>query len=229
MRASPTLMLLATLVVTGCAEDPFVQRTISTSLDKPMDTVITNGQVMVCYSDSSPWSEVEAVAADACAEFGYLASFKYKLHNQCRITAPHQAQFICYHPEMTDAKGRLISPSDEKAIAEWQKRTGKLKPKRRVALPADQQQTVPLTLPSGPMAQSPGTDAVNPVNSGQATPMTAPQQPAPLRPLSPADIAGKPAMAPAPILAEPPRQVPLYPSGSGYTLQPESWGQQFDK
>lgn len=227
MRASPTFLLLATLAVAGCAEEPFAQREISIYPDKPINTVTTNGQVTVCHADSAPWAEVEAVAADACGAYGYLASHRYTQRYQCRITAPHQALFTCYHPEMTDAKGKLINPSDEKAVAEWQKRTGKLKPKPRIALPETQQQAVPLTLPSAPSAKPP-SPAVPGQADGPTIATPSPNVPA-YRPLSPADIAGKPEMAPAPILAEPPRQVPLYPSASGYTLQPESWGQQFDK
>lgn len=227
MRASPTFLLLATLAVTGCAEQPFVEREISTALDKPVNTVTQNGQVRVCYADTAPWAEVEAAAAEACADYGYLATFNYTQRYQCRITAPHQALFTCYHPEMTDAKGKLINPSDEKAVAEWQKRTGKLKPKPRIALPEAQQQAVPLTLPSAPSAKAP-SPAVSNQAGGPAIATPSPGVPA-YRPLSPADIAGKPALDAAPIVAEPPRQVPLYPSGNGYTLQPESWGQQFDK
>ncbi|MGE4278563.1 MAG: hypothetical protein AB7G62_03185 [Magnetospirillum sp.] len=229
MRASPTLLLLATLVVTGCAEEPFAQREISTALDKPINSVTKSGQVTVCYSDSSPWTEVEAIAADACGEYGYLASFTYSRRYQCRVTAPHEALFNCYHPEMTNAQGQLINPSDEKTVAEWQKRTGKMKPKPRAALSAEQQQTLPAILPAGPTAQTSGTSPANPASPDLGAPTPPGAQPAPYRPLNPADIAGKPEMAPAPLLAEPPPQVPLYPSGSSYTLQPESWGQQFDK
>jgi len=228
MRASPILLLLATLAVTGCAEAPFAEREISTTLDKPSTQVLTSGSVKVCYSDTAPWTEIEAAAADACGDYGYLASFSYTQRYQCRMTAPHQALFSCYHPEMTDAQGKLINPSDEKAVAEWQKRTGKMKPKPRVALPEAQQQAVPLSLPSAPGLSA--APAVSGTNAGAPqAPAVIPNSPPAYRPLNPADIAGKPAVAPAPILAEPPPQVPLYPSGSGYTLQPESWGQQFDK
>lgn len=228
MRASPIFLLLATLAVTGCAEEPFANRQIDTYLDKPLNTVTTDGEVTVCHADSAPWAQVEAVAADACGAYGYLASHAYTRRYQCRLTAPHESLFACYHPEMTDANGKLINPSDEQAVAAWQKRTGKLKPKPRVALPEAQQQAVPLTLPSGPSAKTPSPAVSGGEAGGPATPTPPSNVPA-YRPLSPADIAGKPALDAAPILAEPPRQMPLYPSGSGYTLQPESWGQQFDK
>lgn len=231
MRTSPIFLLLATLAVTGCAEEPFAKRDIDTNLDKPVNEVLTEGWVQVCYGDTAPWSEVEAVAAEACGDYGYLASFKHSQRYQCRMTAPHLAVFTCYHPEMTDERGKLINPSDTSAIRDWQKRTGKMKPKPRIALPEAQQPAVPLTLPTAPAApaaaSTPGVTSATPTGQPpeavQAAPVPA------YRPLSPADIAGKPALDAAPIMAEPPSQVPLYPSGSGYTLQPESWGQQFDK
>lgn len=229
MRASPIFLMLATLAASGCAEEPFAGRQINTFLDKPVNTVLTTGQVSVCYADGTPRATIEAVAAEACGEYGYFASPTYDRRYQCRITAPHEANFACYHPEMTDAKGQRINPSNEKAVAEWQKRTGKLKPKPRVALPEAQQQEIPATLPSMAAPAKAAVDRGETAAPSPVAPASIPAAQPSYRPLSPADIAGKPDMAPAPILAEPPRQVPLYPSGSGYTLQPESWGQQFDK
>lgn len=227
MRAARLALFAATTtMLAACAEAPFADQGVESTIDKPVNTVTTHGYAIICHADSTPWAEVEAEAAYACGDYGYFSEFRYTKRYQCRVTAPHQSMFTCYHPEMTDAKGRLISPADEKAVAEWQKRTGKMKPKPRIALPQSQQQAVPATLPAGPAARqaSPG---------GQTTDTTAPtmvtQPPAPYRPLTPADIAGKPDMAPAPLLTAPPSQVPLYPSGGSYTLPPGSWGQHFEE
>ena len=234
MRVAPLFLIAATVAVAGCAEPPFVQRELTNTIDKPTDTVTRLGMVSVCHGDGADWSEVEAEAAYACGAQGYFAKYDYTNRYQCRVTAPHLSAFSCYHPEMTDAAGNLINPSDEKAVAAWQKRTGKMKPKPRVALPVEQQTAPPATLPSQPMAAQPVAASPG-ASTGAAAPVApvAPVAPAPVtapyRPLSPADIAGKPGLAPALILAEPPPQVPLYPSGGSYTLQPESWGQQFDK
>lgn len=216
MRAAPFALFAIAAMLASCAEAPFVDHEIDSLIDKRANTITTNGTVTICHADSAPWTEVEAEAAYACGEYGYFSTFKKTLRYQCGITAPHQSTFTCYHPEMTDAKGLLINPSDQKAVAEWQKRTGKMKPKPRIALPQSQQQ-VPATLPSGPMAP-----AANPVDGtgGQTTGTAVPTMaaPAPYRPL-----------APAPILTAPPSQVPLYPSGGSYTLPPGTWGQHFEE
>lgn len=236
MRAAPLALFAATAaMLAACAEAPFADQGIEILIDKRANSITTNGILTICHADSAPWSEVEAEAAYACGEYGYFSQFQKTLRYQCRITAPHESTFTCYHPEMTDAKGRLISPADEKAIAEWQKRTGKMKPKPRIALPDAQQQAVPATLPAGP--QAPAARQAGPgegQTSGTAAPTLAPSPlatptQAPYRPLTPADIAGKPGMAPAPILAEPPPQVPLYPSGGSYSLPPGTWGQHFEE
>ncbi|AVM74695.1 hypothetical protein [Magnetospirillum gryphiswaldense] len=231
MRAAPFALFAIAAMLASCAEAPFVDHEIESLIDKRANTITTNGTATICHADSAPWAEVEAEAAYACGEYGYFSQFQKTLRYQCRITAPHQSTFTCYHPEMTDAKGRLINPADEKAIAEWQKRTGKMKPKPRIALPQSQQQAVPATLPSGPMA--PAANPVDGTPTGTAAPiMAAPAATppvAPYRPLTPADIAGKPDMAPAPILTAPPSQAPLYPSGGSYTLPPGSWGQHFEE
>lgn len=244
MRAAPLILIAATVLLAGCAEAPFVQRELTNTIDKPTNTITKSGEVGVCHGDATPWAEVEAEAADACGAYGYFARHAYTDRYQCRVSAPHLSMFTCYHPEMTDAAGVLINPSDEKAVAAWQKRTGKTKPKPRAALSADRQATPPATLPALPQtpaaaaagaAAPPSAAAPNQPTAAIAAPPAALSPPAPvppapaLRPLGPADIAGKPAFVPAPLLAEPPPAQPLYPSGGGYTLPPGSWGQHFEE
>lgn len=227
MRAAPFALFAITAMLAACAEAPFADHGFNSLIDKPVNSVLRNGMVTICHAGSAPWTEVEAEAAYACGEYGYFSKFQETLRYQCRITAPHLSTFACYHPEMTDAKGGLINPANEKAVAEWQKRTGKQKPKPRIALPDTQQQAVPATLPTiNPPPQTPPASQTG----GAAPTMAAPVAPsAPYRPLTPADIAGKPDMAPAPQLTAPPSQVPLYPSGGSYTLPPGSWGQHFEE
>lgn len=233
MRAAPFAPFVLAAMLAACAEAPFADHGLDNLIDKTVNTITSQGTVTICHAGSAPWAEVEAEAAYACGEFGYFSRHQKTLRYQCRITAPHQSTFACYHPEMTDAKGVLINPSDKKAVAEWQKRTGKMKPKPRIALPDGQQQAVPATLPAGPQApiQSPAASqaGTDPQAAGTTAPAMAAPAAVPYRPLTPADIAGKPHMAPTPILTVPPSQAPLYPSGSSYTLPPGSWGQHFEE
>lgn len=221
------LIVTASTVLAGCTEAPFVEREINSNIEKPINNVTRTGTAIVCHADSAPWTAVEAEAADACGQYGYFSRFVQTQRYQCRITAPHQSTFACYHPDMTDTQGVLINPSDEKAVLAWQKRTGKMKPRPRIALPQDQQ-AVSATLPSGPQTPHSSMPVAQPENATMPQAPSAAAAPA-YRPLTPADIAGKPGLEPAPILAEPPPVVPLYPSGGGYTLPPGSWGQHFEE
>lgn len=219
----PFVIVVAATVLGGCAEAPFAYREIENTLDKPPNTVLTEGRVTVCHADGTPWAQIEAVAADACGEYGYFPRYQYSDRYQCRISAPHRARFQCYHPEMTDTKGQFISPANTAAIDAWEKRTGKIRPKPRVALPEAQQQAVPATLP-----EAPKTTPTAPESAGTGS--GAPTSAAPAyRPLSPADIAGKPAIDPAPIVTSPTQPAPAYPANGGYSLPPGSWGQHFEE
>lgn len=226
MRAAPLALLVAVAALAGCAEDPFVFREINSTVDKPVNTVTRDGLVSVCHGDTAQWATVEEQAAEACGEFGYFAKYSYSLRYQCRVSAPHKATFACYHPDMTSAQGTFINPSNHAAIAEWQKRTGKMAPKRRIALPGNDP-VIPTTLPLAP--QMPGTaKASENAEKTQATAPAATRTAPP--PLTPADIAGKPAFDPSPVQVEkPPLPMPSAPPSAGYALPMDSWGKHFEE
>lgn len=199
LRSAPLLLLAGLLA--GCAEGPFVEVPVSQSVEKPVDTVKYSGTVDICYNRSTPWAEVEALAAESCAKEGYHATLVEKQPWQCRVTAPHRAHFVCSIPGMVDAQGRPINASDSKAIEAWRKRTGNAMPRPEIG------------------AREPAAPAATPSAATPATPWPA---------LTPADIAGKPAQPTAPpLVALPPAPPTVAPSG--FTLEPGSWGQHFEE
>lgn len=188
MRAVRTVPLLLAGLLAGCAEGPFVEAPVSQSVEKPVDTVKHSGTVDICYNRSTPWTEVEALAAESCAKEGYHATLAEKQPWQCRVTAPHRAHFVCSIPGMVDAQGRPINASDSKAIEAWRKRTGNAVPRPEIGArdpaapaaplpaltPADiagkpAQPTAPplVTLPPPPPTLAPSGFTVEPGSWGQ--------------------------------------------------------------
>ena len=223
MRA-PAFALFATLAaLAACAEAPFADFDPEPAISKPVNSVQKNGTVGICYGDGALFSEVEAAAAEACGDYGYYARLLYIQRHQCRVSAPHRADFACYHPEMTDKAGRLINPSDSRAVAEWQGRTGKLKPTPQAARP---------TAPAVPASLSAGAPAGNKTASGPAAAATAVPSASPpsARPLRPDDLAGKPAFdaAPLPVDVQSSAQ-PQATTGGGFSLPMEGWDKFFEK
>lgn len=201
---------LLPLLLAGCAEGPFVDLPVAQSVEKPEDPVKKSGQIGICYNASTPWGEIEVLAAETCGKHGYQAKLLRSERWQCRATAPHRAVFNCFLPTMTDERGRLISPSDTNAIEAWRKRTGNPLPRPGVVQPGT----------------TPPASAAAPYSAPPPAPVTAP---APAI-LTPADIAGKPAFPSAPPpAAGPVAPVPAVQAVPGFTLEPGSWGQYFEE
>lgn len=233
MRADRPLLLLLAALTAGCADpEPFIEHdprfNYNVHVNKPRDTVLEYGYLFVCYSDATPWTEVETLARERCASHGLQASLYQNFRQQCRATSPHRATFLCYDPEMTTEAGQPVNPFDPRQVTAWEKRTGKTaKPHNFMTLPGG-----PATNPALPPEAPPATAA--PVTSAPLTsaPVTAPMavQP-PLAPLTPADIAGRPAYQPAPLPATPAPSAPpaeAYPPGN-FSLPQGSWGDAFQE
>lgn len=220
MRAPRLLPLLLASLLAGCAESPFVDLQISQTVEKPTDPVLLSGTVAICHDDATPWAEIEELARESCAKYGYQAQLNQKQRWQCRWTAPHRATFACTLPGLVDERGRPIAPGDEKALEAWQKRTGKPLPQRvRPGMPVPE-----VSVPT-PRADPAPTAVPAPVSQPAPTPAAAPMQT-----LGPADIAGKPAVPPTPVPAAAPAPAPATPAPTGgFTLEPGSWGKAFEE
>lgn len=227
MRADRPLLLLLAALTAGCADpEPFVDQgnpTFLARVEKPRDTVLVTGVVQLCFSDATPWAEVEQLARERCSAHGLQATLNRVERQQCRMTSPHRATFQCYDPEMTLESGAAINPFDPRAVQAWEKRTGKTAKAHNF-----------LTAPGGPAANpaapppAPPSPEAAPQAPSAATPVV--QQP-PLTPLTPADIAGRPAYQPvqppaAPTPSAPP--VEAYPPGN-FSLPQGSWGDAFQE
>lgn len=242
MRADRPLLLLLAALTAGCADpEPFVDQgdpTYRIKVDKPRDTVLEKGMVSMCYSDATPWAEVEQLAQERCSAHGLQPAFYAIERRQCRMTSPHRATFRCYDPEMTTESGAPVNPFDPRAVQAWEKRTGKTAKAHNfltapggpaanpAAIPpaAPTPETIPQTTSSPPPLQTPPTAPVQ-------APLAAPVQ-APLAPLTPEGIAGRPAYQPYPPRpANPAPSAPpaeAYPPGN-FSLPQGSWGDAFQE
>lgn len=235
MRVDRPLLLLLSALTVGCADpEPFVDTGIvsyaTPSLTKPIDSVIVTGQLYVCFSDKTPWAEVERLAAERCAAHGLTIYGSAVQRYQCRATSPHRALFRCYDPEMREANGLPVNPFDPEAVQRWEQRTGKTaKPHNAITGQALNQERAQDQNP-GPDQGQDATAQPLPPGAALPPPASAPPAPAPVAPLSPADIANKPpipALPPRP-QAPPPPAAGAYPT-DGFTLPQGSWGDHFQE
>lgn len=226
MRADRPLLLLLAALTAGCADpEPFVDQgdpTYTIRVEKPRDTVLAKGLIALCFSDATPWSEVEQLARERCSAHGLQPMLYTMERQQCRMASPHRATFRCYDPEMTTAAGVPINPFDSSAVQAWEKRTGKTAKAHNF-----------LTAPGGPAANpaaAPAAPTPDALTTPAQAPLAAPAQ-APLAPLTPADIAGRPAYQPVPLPAAPATSSPpaeAYPPGN-FSLPQGSWGDAFQE
>ena len=232
MRAHRPLILLIAALGAGCADpEPFVNvgGSISPSYSKPLDPVIEYGRFNICYSDATPWAEVEALAAERCGAYGLTARATTVTRWQCRATSPHIADFFCYDPEMVTAAGSPVNPFDHNAVKAWEAKTGK-KAKPHNTLSGNR-----LTVQTPAAIPGPPTDTPPPATApadSTATPAPPPSlTAAPTPALTPADIATRPAISqPEPLPAAPAPTAtssgPAYPVDN-FTLPQGSWGDAF--
>lgn len=202
---------LSATMLSACAEAPFVATKPTDILAKPDDGMRRTGQFSVCFAGDDQ-AEAERVARQRCASHGFQTMFVTVTRYQCRVTAPHQATFRCYHPDLVDEKGgSYLNPFDAVAVEQWRKRTGKTPPAQ------------PVPGWSAPMAAEPA-------------PLGAPA-PAALGPAQPGPVppsAASPEAVPVPPVPEvsPPLPQPLPPDlsgGTGFSLPMGSWGEAFEQ
>lgn len=222
MRVDRPLLLFLAALTAGCADpEPFVDFGNNPTMEKPKDPVLVNGTVAICYSSETPWAEVEALAAERCAAHGLHAISTTVTRWQCRTTSPHRASFSCYDPEMVLPNGAKVNPFDPKAVAAWEKATGK-KAKPHNFMTGQKIAPGTATVPPSP------ADAAPP--AVEMAPMAAPAVPP--RPFTPADIAGRPAIQPLPQQSPPPTASPAPPGAApvdNFTLPQGSWGDHFQE
>lgn len=195
-------LLSLVLLLGGCADSVFVNAPIDARVDKGEDKVATFGILEICYAADTPWTEVQGLADEECGRLGWQATMTKSLKWQCRVTAPHVATFQCFVPGYVDKTGKPLNPANKKAFLAWQKaqKAGKAtEPTRGGAT-------------SGPAPAS--------IPAAGSVPAD--------RPLTPADIAGKPALPSAPLTIEPAPVQGAYPT-NGFTLTPKGWGEHFEE
>lgn len=219
MRVTPPLFLLMAGLVSGCAsQEPFVDvnnastATTNVTVQKTPSTVLRQGRVYVCHGGNPQWAEVTALAEEQCAVHGLKSVFMVTQRWQCRATAPHRSNFMCVDPEMREADGTYVNPFVPQAVRAWEQRTGKTAPDYHANRGA-------LVSPPAPTTVAP--DAL----PGPAAPPPAPISAAPSA-LTPAGIAGKPAMPTQPLRMETPPPPPA-PADDGFKLPVGSWGEHF--
>lgn len=245
MRVDRSLLLLLAALTAGCAEpEPFVDSDYDPAarsklvITKPVDPVVLNGRLRICYSDTTPWAEVLALATERCASHGLQVYPTGVQRYQCRATSPHRATFTCYDPEMIKADGTPVNPFDPEAVTAWEKATGKTaKPHNFMTLPGGA--TVPggavppAAQPAAPPPPAAGADQPPaPMAPVLTRPVPAPAA-RPTPPLNPADIGNRPPMPPpAPVPQAVPAPTPgkgAYPAEDGFTLPQGSWGDHFER
>src|SRR5512145_2983727 len=112
MRVDRPLLLLLAALTAGCADpEPFVDSGggLGAQVTKPRDSVLVSGTVVLCYSDKTPWPEVEALAQEHCGAHGLKALAGPTVRWQCRAASPHRVTFLCYDPEMVMPGGQPIN------------------------------------------------------------------------------------------------------------------------
>jgi len=127
-RNAAFIVLLALLG--GCASgEAFVDRREMDKSVKKQKLPGYDGQVTVCYDGETPKAERDRLAAEACEVYGLKAMLNSETRWQCRLTAPHRANYSCYDPDMRMADGALVNPFSASQVNAWQReRQGQGKP-----------------------------------------------------------------------------------------------------
>lgn len=201
-------LLSLVLLLGGCADAVFVNAPIDARIDKGEDKIAKFGVFEVCHGTDTPWAEIQGLADEECGRFGWQATKTKAVKWQCRLTAPHVATFQCSVPGYVDKAGKPMNPANKKAFAAWQKEQAA---KAGQAAPSGE----PVSAPETPARRSP--TAAPPAAMVPAG-----------RPLSPADIAGKPEWQSAPLNVAPAPVQGAYPT-NGFTLTPKGWGEHFEE
>ncbi|SEH45700.1 hypothetical protein [Magnetospirillum fulvum] len=127
MRLFRPLFLVAALTaLTACSlGDPFVDREKTFQITNPgwgkPKLAGYDGVVNVCYGDDTTPATRDALAAEACAEWGLSARLIVRRLWQCRLTVPHLAIYSCIDPAMRNENGYYINPFNAAQVDQWQR------------------------------------------------------------------------------------------------------------
>ncbi|WP_142849607.1 hypothetical protein [Telmatospirillum sp. J64-1] len=89
MRLLLSAPLLA-LLVTGCAEAPFVET--------PFPVIRHDSALAVCHTSDAERAAIDEAAEEGCAKLGKTAVFRSQENLQCRISAPSRSHYECVAP-----------------------------------------------------------------------------------------------------------------------------------
>ncbi len=108
------------LLLEACelAEAPFIYIDPRISNDKKKGDLFTLGLVRVCYHDPD-FDQAQALAVDACKEYGLSAYERRREFNQCKLTAPNRVTFRCYDPNMRFSNGAWVNPLSKQEVKRW--------------------------------------------------------------------------------------------------------------
>jgi hypothetical protein len=92
----------AVLVLSGCAERPFVQTKYEAIIPKPAVTGRMRTGFDICYADGATDQQIWELARETCADFRLQPELQRDIKWQCKMTAPHIARFSCIDPEQPE-------------------------------------------------------------------------------------------------------------------------------
>ena len=223
------LTILPCLLLSACAEEPFVDSTSKqldtigqASVHKQKQDIVRKGFGEVCFAANATADSIQQAANDACADYGLQAVMDHVVKYQCRITNPHLAIFRCVDPAMRDEKGSFINVFDPVAVGKWEKRTGRKAPLRQTA-------GAFMAWPERGDGQASSVTNSRPILNEMRDSVTLP----PLRGPSPAEASvdseqNAAPLAPAPISR--PTNAPVVspaPNPAPFSLPVDSWGDHF--
>jgi len=120
----PLLLVVALTSLAACSlGEPFVEREKTFQITNPgwskPKLAGYDGVVNVCYGGDTLPATRDALAAEACAEWGLSARLNALQPWQCRLTVPHMAIYKCVDPAMRDENGDYINPFNAAEVNEW--------------------------------------------------------------------------------------------------------------
>lgn len=118
------LTVLAGGALAGCAASPFVDRAETITIDKREDSIRKYGTFAICHAGEDPVSlaEVEALAREQCAGYGFDALRVNTQRYQCRLLVPHKTTYRCVDLAMVSEDGVPINPFNAASVRKWKQR-----------------------------------------------------------------------------------------------------------
>jgi hypothetical protein len=112
--------VLLTAALAGCSGEAFVDRNyMSVGARKEKLPGTNDGSITVCYTSDTPQARRDELAREACAAFGLDAVLATERRWQCRLTAPHLANYRCIDPAMRFSDGRYANPFSKDSVERW--------------------------------------------------------------------------------------------------------------